>query len=196
MAERTCSIEGCETKHYGNGWCRKHRDRYLAHGDPLKGGVHYRTPAEAFAARTQSDGECLVWMGRRNEAGYGEIRVGGRMTYVHRYAWERENGPIPEGMYIDHRCWNVACARLEHLRLATGTQNSAYLRGAKSNSSTGIRGVYPNRKGFRGQVRKAGVVYDVGTYPTVEEAARAVEKKRAELHGEFAGLSHYPEETP
>lgn len=196
MAERTCSIKGCETKHYGNGWCRKHRERYLQHGDPLHAETpHYRTPEEAFAERTSVDGECLVWNGTTNEAGYGALRVNGRMEYVHRYAWERVNGPIPDGMYVDHRCWNPACARVEHLRLATGTQNSAYLQGAKSNSSTGVRGVYPNRKGFRGQVRKAGVVYDVGTYPTIAEAARAVEKKRAELHGEFAGLPHYPEDV-
>ena len=196
MGNRICSIEACGRKHHARGWCRKHHERYLKHGDPLGGEVHYRTPAEAFEARTRQDGDCLVWTGRRDDAGYGEIRVGGRMAYVHRYAWERANGPIPDGLYVDHRCWNVACARLDHLRLATGTENAAYLKGAKSNSSTGVRGVYPNRKGFRGQVRKSGVVYDVGTYSTVEEAARAVERKRAELYGEFAGLPHYPEETP
>lgn len=195
--ERVCSIEGCGLKHHGQGWCRKHRERYLLNGDPLAVGTpHYRTPSEAFSARTVPDGDCLAWTGRLDDAGYGELRVEGRMVYAHRYAWEQEHGPIPDGLFIDHRCWNTACVRVDHLRLATPTQNAAYLRGAKSNSSTGVRGVYPNREGFRGQVRKEGVVYDVGTYSTVEEAARAVERKRAELYGEFAGLPHYPEETP
>jgi 5-methylcytosine-specific restriction endonuclease McrA len=36
MAERTCSIDGCETKHFGRGWCQKHYLRWRNHGDPLR----------------------------------------------------------------------------------------------------------------------------------------------------------------
>lgn len=38
MAERTCSIEGCDRSHYGRGWCRRHYDRWIKHGDPTGGG--------------------------------------------------------------------------------------------------------------------------------------------------------------
>lgn len=34
---RTCSIEGCATKHYAMGWCNKHWSRWRKHGDPLLG---------------------------------------------------------------------------------------------------------------------------------------------------------------
>lgn len=31
---RHCSIEGCEKKHYGQGWCKAHYLRWWKHGDP------------------------------------------------------------------------------------------------------------------------------------------------------------------
>lgn len=34
MADRMCSIEGCEQAVYGHGWCSKHYTRWRRHGDP------------------------------------------------------------------------------------------------------------------------------------------------------------------
>lgn len=34
MPQSTCSIDGCEGKHKGRGWCAKHYMRWLTHGDP------------------------------------------------------------------------------------------------------------------------------------------------------------------
>ena len=35
MAERTCSIEGCERPHRSRGWCNVHYQRWYKTGDPL-----------------------------------------------------------------------------------------------------------------------------------------------------------------
>lgn len=35
MAQRTCSIDGCEKPHFGRGWCEMHYRRWYEHGDPL-----------------------------------------------------------------------------------------------------------------------------------------------------------------
>ena len=32
---RTCSIEGCENKHYGKGYCRKHYKQFRKYGYTL-----------------------------------------------------------------------------------------------------------------------------------------------------------------
>lgn len=52
----------------------------------------YKTPEEAFAARTEWQGECLVWVGATTSAGYGHLTSGGKQTLVHRFAWERAKG--------------------------------------------------------------------------------------------------------
>ncbi len=35
VLNKKCSIEDCEHKHYGRGWCRMHWKRWRRHGDPL-----------------------------------------------------------------------------------------------------------------------------------------------------------------
>lgn len=35
MANRTCSIEGCDRPHCGRGWCSMHHQRWRKHGHPL-----------------------------------------------------------------------------------------------------------------------------------------------------------------
>ncbi len=43
---------------------------------------------------------------------------------VHRYIWECEVGPIPEGLVLDHQCRNRACCNVDHLRVVTYQVNS------------------------------------------------------------------------
>ena len=68
---------------------------------------------------------CVEWTGATNSRGYGVRRRPRprRMVYVHRDAWEEANGPIPDGMVIDHLCNNRACYNVDHLRLATHSEN-------------------------------------------------------------------------
>src|SRR5699024_11332791 len=94
------------------GLCIMHYRRWQKHGDPLGGGERYATPEEAFLARTEpivGDPGCLIWTGVLDGSGYGRLRVNGRPVRAHRYAWEREHGPIPDGMFIDHTCWQRSC---------------------------------------------------------------------------------------
>lgn len=35
MDKRTCSVDGCDSPHYGHGWCNKHWARWRTYGDPL-----------------------------------------------------------------------------------------------------------------------------------------------------------------
>lgn len=69
------------------------------------------------------EGSCLLFIGSKN-GGYGQVRRNGRLYQVHRYVWERDVGPIPDGMKIDHRCRNRSCINVKHLRVVTHQVNS------------------------------------------------------------------------
>lgn len=187
MTKRTCTADGCAKAHKARGFCHNHYYAAKKRGDlPVVMPMH-SDPDEAFASRTERRGDCLVWTGAKTLDGYGQLGVRGKMTRAHRYAWERERGPVPEGMWIDHTCYEPSCCEVSHLRLADAAQNGQNRNGAMPGSSTGVRNVYRNGKGFRAAVRKDGRGHTAGTYSTIEEAAVAAEKLRAELFGEFAG---------
>ena len=131
---------------------------------------------------------CHAWTGSKRR-GYGEVRLNGRKHPAHRLFWIGANGPIPDGMNVDHICWNKSCVNVEHLRLATPSQNNAYLRGAKRDNTSGHRNVYwdESKRRWRTVVDKDGKRYRFGQYTDVADAARAAEAGRVALHGAFAG---------
>ena len=186
---KKCSIDGCDRKHHAKSWCQLHYGRWFRNGDPeFASYVKTETPEESFALRTEWQGDCLIWTGSRSKHGYGVIRVDGRLVYIHHYTWERANGPIPEGMKIDHKnhC-DPACCNVDHLRLATAAQNNYNRSGANKGSKSGIRNIYPQRDKWQVLVQKEGKLHYFGVYDDLDEAAEVAEQSRRNLFGEFAG---------
>ena len=168
-----------------------HYTRRQRHGDPLGGSERFATPEEAFLARTEpivGDPAHIIWAGATNSKGYGVLRVNGRSVAAHRYAWEREHGPIPDGMVIDHTCWEHSCVNVDHLRLATPQENQQNRSGAwKGRKHDLPRGVHRNGRGYSAQVRHNGKLHYLGTFDTPEAASIAAQNKRSLLYDEFAG---------
>jgi hypothetical protein len=86
-----------------------------------------RTPiTKRFWPKVDQSGECWLWTGKRTHDGYGQIRVGSAdesHAMAHRVAYEIENGEIPAGMLVLHRCDNPSCVRPSHLFLGTCSDN-------------------------------------------------------------------------
>ena len=61
---------------------------------------------------------------------YGKFYADGRTQLVHRYAYEWANGPIPDGLVIDHLCRVTACVNPDHLEPFDHAAHSSHHRRA------------------------------------------------------------------
>jgi len=66
---------------------------------------------------------CWLFIGGRNNGGYGYINRGGWPEGTHRISWEIHRGPIPDGMWVLHRCDTPSCCNVDHLFLGTQQDN-------------------------------------------------------------------------
>lgn len=65
---------------------------------------------------------CWEWVGTKCN-GYGQIAVDGTVKRAHRVVYEAENGPIGDGLVIDHLCRNPGCVNPAHLEPVTMKEN-------------------------------------------------------------------------
>lgn len=66
---------------------------------------------------------CWGWNGGHISKGYTAIFHAGRQLYGHRVSYEIANGPVPEGLEVDHLCGNQGCTNPEHLEAVTHREN-------------------------------------------------------------------------
>ncbi len=66
---------------------------------------------------------CAVWGGRIGKDGYGVHWSHGKATRAHIAVWTEANGPVPDGLVLDHLCSNPLCVRLCHLEAVSQREN-------------------------------------------------------------------------
>ena len=80
----------------------------------------------------QPETHCIEFTGSLyKHGGYGQFHGGADLPgviYAHRAAYILWNGPIPDGMQIDHRCDNPKCCNPQHLWPVTPKQNIMFAR--------------------------------------------------------------------
>ena len=79
-----------------------------------------------IAKRNITPSGCWEFTGWVNNTGYGMISKGTRsegLVLCHRASYEIHIGPIPDGMYVMHKCDNPPCFNPDHLSVGTPKDN-------------------------------------------------------------------------
>lgn len=66
---------------------------------------------------------CIEPKRYKSPDGRYRVRRKGKYVLLYRVLWEEANGPIPDGLFLLHKCDNPSCVNLEHLFLGTQTDN-------------------------------------------------------------------------
>jgi hypothetical protein len=118
-------------------------------------------------------------------SGYLGICIGPKRWQAHRIAWALHHGDWPKDQ-VDHingiKTDNRAC----NLREATNSQNGKNLKLSKANK-TGIAGVCWNEKhqSYRAYIKVEHQQKYLGTFKTIEEAAKARHDAEDQYFGEW-----------
>lgn len=86
-------------------------------------GVFLPSDATRFDSKTERVGDCLLFRGDLNHAGYGTFYVGTAGIRAHVFAWVRKHGPVPADREVCHSCHTRNCVEDAHLYLDTHTGN-------------------------------------------------------------------------
>lgn len=144
---------------------------------------HGKSYEQRFWEKVEKTDGCWQWTGACNDKGYGQLSIGARIIYAHRFSWEWHYGPIHRRLDIDHTCFSHGCVNPGHLRPATRKQNMENLPGLQKNNTSGVRGVWWDKARDRwiARVNHNQRPVHVGRFVRLEDAEAAVLAKRLEL---------------
>lgn len=114
-----------------------------------------------------------------SKAYYKSIYVDGNDYLSHRLAFQLVTGREPY-CHMDHIDGDGLNNKWDNLREVTQQENNLNKK-IYSCNSTGVAGVTVRGKGFRARIRYKGVLYNLGQYKTLGEAAEVRKKKEVEF---------------
>ena len=82
-----------------------------------------RSIEERFWIKVQKTDTCWLWIGAKNQQGYGTILFNGKIRLAHRVSYEITIGYLDRSSLLLHDCDVPACVRPSHLRPGTQLEN-------------------------------------------------------------------------
>lgn len=128
-----CAIESCGKDVRGQGLCNAHLKRFVKWGDAnvcrptVNPSIRFWSHVEKngpIPAHRPDLGPCWIWT-RYRARGYGKFGPAhNNIVLAHRFAYEDQIGAIPEGLTLDHLCFNPPCVNPAHMEPVTMTVNA------------------------------------------------------------------------
>jgi len=120
--------------------------------------------------------ECEIWPGAKNPRGYGWRRSSftGKATTAHRCIMEEHLGrALVKGEVVAHSCDTPSCVNVEHLRVATQSENilEAYTKGRAKPTTK-----YTNDIGYRSPLKPQDVL-DIRAARETGETHRSIAER-------------------
>lgn len=66
---------------------------------------------------------CHIWTLNLTTEGYARVQIDRHQVLVHRLSYALANGPIPDGLHLDHLCRQRDCVNPAHLEAVTCREN-------------------------------------------------------------------------
>lgn len=78
---------------------------------------------ERFWSKVNKSDGCWMWTTGKNRSGYGMFKANKKMFISSRLSYQLQNGEIPKGMFVCHKCDNPSCVNPDYLFLGTPQDN-------------------------------------------------------------------------
>lgn len=204
---KMCSVEGCNGKHYGKGYCERHYQQFKKHGkilciESLKEKNEIKIHDDYIEVFIKNKDREIITSFKVDKDVYEEIK---NVTWsikanrpkdskddVKYYVFNNKKGLLhryimnaPKGLQVDHLNRDTMDNRKSNLRVCTASENQCNVP-TKRHNQLGLKNISLTKSGtYQVRITKNHVVYNT-YFNTVEEAIEYRDKRLKELHEEFA----------
>lgn len=107
-------------------FARFERAQLLANIDSARSPLVPFVPGSRVGHVVDPDSGCWLWTGAIAKNGYAVAGIPGtaRARVAHRQYYEREKGPVPAGLDLDHTCRRRYCVNPDHLDPVSRSENT------------------------------------------------------------------------